>query len=239
MLYNILLDSLISKNINLFLNINKNIESEWLVWYKIINYSSTLDLLKKYSLISKYNLNQIELSVNSDSLKKLNYELNFWNELTTSSYSLFNLYAEQDFKQWSVTELFEDLIWDFFINHRFYYKYFDNNLNLSNVDYNNLNYSNLNIIHEEKSFFRDFSLVELPYDLMYQFNSIWSYTNYIKFDLLNLSSLYWLNENILGSFFKLKWNQYFIWILQNNSYFYFTLNYKHITVYEMLYNYFS
>lgn len=239
MLYNILLDSLISKNINLFLNINKNIESEWLIWYKIINYSSTLDLLKKYSLTSKYNLNQSELLICSDSLKKLNYELNFWNELTAVSFSLFNFYAEQDFKQWSVIELFEDLVWDFFINHRFYYKYVDKNLNLINIDYSNLNYSNPNIIHEENSFFRDFSLVELPYDLVYQFNSIWSYTNYIKFDLLNLNSLYWLNDNIIGSFFKLKWNQYLIWILQNNSYFYFTLNYKHITIYEMLYNYFS
>lgn len=238
MLYNVLLDSSIMQNINYFIEYTSLKPSEWIIWFNKTVVNSQIKLLQSDFPTLKYNLQSVfEFNTAINNVLKWEYEHHIWSQLKTYKGLVFNLYAEQDFKQWSSFELLEDTIWDFFINHKFFYKYFDV-FNLSALNYIQLNDNLLNLNQVESRFFQDFSLIENTYSYNYIISSIWTFNQYSKLTFLNLSTFLWVNESLINSFHRFKTNQFLVWFLNNNNFWYFSINYKLLTVYELLFNYF-
>lgn len=235
MLYNILIDSTIMYNARCVMNYFNSSDSTWLVWYELTGYKSILNLFRQTQIVNSFIAND-SVTTDSHSFKFL-YEYLIYDQLSLCNSFIFSSYAEQDFKQWSSFELLEDMVWDFFYLHKYFNKYFEV-ANISEVGFSSLFEKNKYFIQHDNSFFQDFSFVELTYEIPYQGSNGWDLWHYSKVSLLGLNELVWTCDSLSSSFARFKWNQVLVTLLSNNGYLLFTMNYKFLTVYELIYNFF-
>lgn len=236
-LYNLLIDSTIYNNINRIINYINILDNGWFMWdnFFFINKLNSLFLNKFTDIwtIAVINNN------NSSNKSKFYYELNIYNQWIKLNSLLFNLFAEQDFKQWISHDLLEDIIWDLFFIHKYYYKIYNSKNDSIIFNFENLNY-NKELKLSENEFFKDFSNYEQMYNIPIIFNTIWNLNYYNKLHFINnMNVCNWFIDVFEFSFNKFKWNQYWIWIY-NSNYISTILLYTHIiSLYELLYTYFE
>ena len=234
-LYTTLVDATINYNIKLFWNYLNQEDNNWFIFNNQFTTFSDYFLLKWRDCWLNYNLVDGD---NNALLSKWNYEYLIWNQLYKNNNFLFYLFAEQDFKQWTSHELFEDITWDLFFIHKNFYLIFINYSNSDSVVNNLVDVRSCKYVKQGNShFFNDFSNYEDEFVYPFMWYSIWQVSFYTKSQLLYLNSLLWVIDTFVSSFAKFKWNQYLIWSSNNNYSLSLLYNIKFLSIYELLYFY--